>query len=175
MPTLYLVRHAQAATGGVLLGQTNPPLSEVGRRQAYELAQILPVNSAIYTSPLRRALQTAFCLCSSPVILPELTEISYGDWDGLCWEEIEEKWPAIAREKLADWVHVNSPGGEPWGAFEERVLRAVTIVCAGPSPAVIVAHEAVNAVILRELTGVPVQSYRQKHGEIVEVDVPSKC
>jgi broad specificity phosphatase PhoE len=172
MPTLYVVRHALPAVGGVLLGQSDPPLGDTGLQQASELKAAIPVTSPVYCSPLRRALQTAYCICATPIIIPELAEISYGEWDGLSWADIENKWPSVAREKLRDWEQVNSPGGEAWDSFHSRVYHALELIRHGVLPAVLIAHEAVNAILLHELCGTDVKQYTQKHCEIMQVDLP---
>src|SRR5512147_817829 len=100
MPTLYVIRHAEPEIRDVISGQSDPPLSITGRDQA-ELLRV-PVN-IVYSSPLKRARQTAIYLNSCPVILSDLAEISYGAWDGLSWSEIERRWPEIAAAKIADW------------------------------------------------------------------------
>ena len=172
MRTLYVIRHAQPAVGGVLLGQSDPSLSDVGLAQADALAAVLPVHRCVYSSPLKRAVETAIRFRSDPIILPELAEISYGEWDGLPWMEIENKWPSIAARKLEEWQRVESPGGEPWQDFESRVLVALQRIRGGPLPAIVVAHEAVNAVLLQALTGSRAAAFTQKHCEIVCVELP---
>jgi broad specificity phosphatase PhoE len=163
MPALYLIRHGEPEIRGVLSGQTDPVLSSAGHRQAANLRiHVL----AVYSSPLRRARETALYLHPSPIILPELAEISYGLWDGLSWGQIEQKWPEIAKAKLSDWQGVNAPGGEAWESFQNRVNRALEIVRQGPLPAAVVAHEAVNAIIGRCLNDIPINNYKQEYCEI---------
>jgi broad specificity phosphatase PhoE len=174
MPALYVIRHAQPAIGGVLLGQSDPPLSEIGEQQATALAGSVP-DCAVYSSPLRRAIQTAHFLCSTPIILHDLAEITYGEWDGLPWVEIERKWPDIAKKKLNDWERQTSPGGESWDTFHARVSRALHRIANGSLPAAVVAHEAVNAVIGSVLAGSAIQSYKQKHCEILQYDLRSRA
>jgi broad specificity phosphatase PhoE len=173
MSALYVIRHAQPAVSGVLLGQCDPPLSDAGKEQASALAGLLP-HCAVYSSPLLRAIQTAHFLGKTPILLQDLAEITYGEWDGLPWSEIEQKWPDLAQEKLNDWEHGISPRGEPWHAFYERVSRALHRIVDGPLPAAVVAHEAVNAVIGKELAGTAIPSYKQKHCEILTYDIRSR-
>lgn len=151
MPQLYVVRHAEPATRGVLLGQCDPPLSDAGRRQAAELLREANLF-VVYTSPLRRARETAELLARGAEIeiVDDLREITYGDWDGRTWAEIEESDANLARRKLEDWRSVTAPSGEPWESFERRVRRAFERIQRGPRPAAIVAHAAVNQI----LTGV---------------------
>jgi broad specificity phosphatase PhoE len=164
MPTLYVVRHAEPEIRGVLLGHTDPGLSEAGRAQAALLR--LP-EAMLYVSPLRRARETA----PGARVVHDLREISYGDWDGLSWSEIEKRWPGAAAAKLEDWAGVTPPNGEEWSAFENRVATALAVVLAGPSPAVIVAHLGVNAVIASRLAGADPFCFQQQYCEINEYPI----
>jgi len=119
---------------------------------------------------LRRAAETACCLpCSTVVILPELREIGFGEWTGKTWSEIEAQWPALAAAKLKDWQGVTSPDGETWKTFAERIRRAWDRIRRGPSPAAIVAHSGVNAMLAHLATGCPVTQFQQQYGEINEI------
>ncbi len=66
-----------------------PPLSRRGVLQARKMARLLPELEidAIYSSPLRRALETAQILAQGhPVPVetdPDLTEVAFGRWEGL--------------------------------------------------------------------------------------------
>jgi alpha-ribazole phosphatase len=169
MSRIYLLRHGEPETRGVLLGQSNAGLSAAGRTFVAHLQ--LPRYESVYTSPLRRCLETCIHLNLTPTILPELAEITYGEWDGLTWEEIERRWPEIARSKLQDWFGVTPPGGELWSAFEGRVGRALERILSGPQPAIVVGHEAVHAVIAARLTGQPQISFRQRYGELIDIEM----
>ncbi len=167
---IYLVRHAEPEKAGLLLGRTNPPLSEGGRVQACHALRELDAE-IIYSSPLRRALETAARI---PLLRPfeiseELAEISYGAWDGKSWSEIEALDPELARRKLEDWYGVTPPGGEPPEAFRERVAYAVGIIRSGPLPAIVVAHAGVNAEIARQLTGVDPAAFHMNYCEVREI------
>ena len=158
MPALYVIRHAQPEITGLLTGQSDPALSVYG----YEQASVLKgLKGVVYSSPLRRALQTARHIDREPVILSGLAEITYGDWDGLTWSEIERRWPEMARAKIACWQGITPPGGEPWREFSLRVRAALNVVLDGPLPAAIVAHEAVNAIIAAQLGNQRIEEYRQ--------------
>src|SRR5215831_17550928 len=104
MGAVYLIRHARPTVEGVLLGQSDPPLSDTGRDDARVALGKLEV-ATVYSSPLRRALETAsFIRANAPVIvLGDLAEISLGVWDGKSWEEIERSDAAFAAKKSSDW------------------------------------------------------------------------
>jgi len=148
MPRLFLVRHCEPQLTGVLLGQCDPGLSEAGRAQAATLFNDVKF-AAIYSSPLRRALETARIISrSAPLeVIDDLREITYGSWDGRAWADIEAADPDLAARKLRDWPGVTPRGGEPWPIFVARVTLAFERISGGPRPAVIVAHAAVNKVL----------------------------
>ncbi len=127
----YLIRHGMSENHRGFLGSSDPPLVPEGRRQAEALAETL-ANAGIemiVSSRLQRAAETArvlgLRLGIEPATDPRLNEISYGDWDGLTWAEIERRDPAAAQAKLDDWQGVTPPGGEPFEKFRDRVEAAV--------------------------------------------------
>lgn len=163
-----MIRHAEPEIRGVISGKSDPPLSISGRDRAALLRIGVKV---VYSSPLKRARETAIYLNSCPLIVPDLAEISYGAWDGLSWSEIERRWPEMAAAKIDNWEQITPPGGEPWERFRRRVEDCLAGILAGPLPAAIVAHEAVNAVIANRLTGSPVYKYQQQYCEIKKYDL----
>jgi broad specificity phosphatase PhoE len=172
MSALYLIRHACPAVAGVLLGQSDPPLSADGRREAARALGNLEVER-IYSSPLLRATETAALLRSSSeiTVLDGLAEISLGAWDGKSWTEVQSADPELAFQKSLDWFGVSPPDGEPWTAFSNRVIRALGIVRKGPTPAAIVAHLAVNSVIAAEVLGSTPVQFQQSYCEVIELDL----
>ena len=128
MPALYVVRHGEPELRGVMLGRTDPPLSEAGREQMRRLS--LPVWT-VFCSPLRRSLESAELLAAGAEIVTfdNLSEIGLGTWDGKAWAEIEAMDPDLMRRKLKNWTAVTPPGGERWSDFERRVHSALDVVC----------------------------------------------
>ena len=83
---IILIRHGQSTTNelGLLVGRSNPPLTERGRAQARALAAHLVGVREVWASPLERALHTAR-LCApehEPVIKDAFIEVDYGSLDG---------------------------------------------------------------------------------------------
>ena len=117
MTTLLLVRHGETDwnADGRLQGQTDRPLSEVGRRQARRLADELAEEKleAIYSSDLSRARETAEIVGARlglPVLLdPDLREKDWGSWEGLT---------SVERDRV-EFV------GESTEAHQERMLRSL--------------------------------------------------
>lgn len=160
--TLLVVRHGETAANvsGAWQGSTDSPLTERGRLQAEFLAQRLAGEgrsvSAIYTSPLGRARQTAGILASSlatpPVVAdPGLAEFHLGEWEGLSYDALRlEKrlW-----DRMAVDPHFTAPGGESAVAFATRLVTSFrTVASQHPGQTtVIVSHGGAIATALAML------------------------
>jgi probable phosphoglycerate mutase len=79
---LLLVRHALPVRREVVDGPADPELSEAGRRQAQHLAEYLSTERvhAVYSSPLRRARETAAPVAAAQGV-PVLVEDGIAEWD----------------------------------------------------------------------------------------------
>ena len=131
---LVLVRHAESTWNAEhrIQGQQDPPLSQLGRRQAAALGDRFrgrqPV--ALYVSDLGRARQTAEEIAAATGMVAQpvapLREIGLGEWEGRTGAEL-----AVASPELwARWVDNASwdliPGGEGMVAFAHRVRLVLT-------------------------------------------------
>jgi probable phosphoglycerate mutase len=141
MPTtrICLVRHGETEWNaeGRVQGQTDIPLSSVGRAQARATALALASHdfSAIYCSDLMRVRQTAEPAArrlALPVVLDaELRERHYGVFECMLYSEVRVRYPqqyARFRDKDPDF---DFETGESLRAFFERSLAAVTRIAAG--------------------------------------------
>ena len=98
---MCLVSHAQTDWNvqGRFQGQTDIPLNEFGRDQALALQQKLSQENfqAIVASDLRRARETAEILAKPHGMIvqtdPRLRELNFGEWEGLTYAEIQQKYP----------------------------------------------------------------------------------
>jgi broad specificity phosphatase PhoE len=127
--TIVMVRHGETDWNRErrFQGRADQPLNEAGRGQALELAELLrgePV-SAVYTSPLRRARETAEILAVDfglrPQPLDALLEIDVGAWEGLTIDEVRASYPGRADE---DW-RSGWDEGETYDELSRRVLPAL--------------------------------------------------
>mgnify|MGYP001347245172 CR=1 FL=1 len=109
---VYLVRHGETDWNRErrFQGHRDIPLSAAGLIQAERLAQSLKseVFEAIYSSDLRRALQTAEIIAKEhdlPVkTLKKLRERTVGEWEGLSQEEVAARYPDW-RQRIAKGLH----------------------------------------------------------------------
>jgi broad specificity phosphatase PhoE len=127
--TIVLVRHGETDWNREhrFQGHADTPLNEAGRIQAAELASSLGDEglSTVYTSPLRRASETAAVVGARLGLdirpLEALREIDVGAWEGLTIDEVRERYPESAS---ADW-RAGWPGGETYDELSARVLPAL--------------------------------------------------
>lgn len=129
MEKLFLVRHGETVWNSErrYIGRTDLPLSEEGLRQASNLAKRFSAGKveAIFTSPLKRSVQTAEIVGKEiglkAVVVPELIEIDFGDWEGLTYEEIKQKFGDLIDRWLFSPSRVEIPSGERWEMVTKRV------------------------------------------------------
>jgi broad specificity phosphatase PhoE len=137
---LLLVRHGETDANalGLLLGRADPPLSANGRRQAAELAALVPPDARVVASPLRRTQETAAAF-GLPVHIDERwIELDYGALDGLARGDVPvDTW----RRWRADPEFVPA-GGESLAALGRRVRGACAELAerARESNVVVVSH-----------------------------------
>lgn len=160
---VILVRHALAEGDGRFQGQLDVELTDAGRRQLPALVQKLsqfPIR-AVYTSDLARARATAAAVakrfCVSLECRPALREMDFGDWQGLSWNEVEARFPRLARLWLKRFPRQRVPSGESFPSFRNRVARELrAIVGANPGRCVVaVTHAGVIRVLLASALGIP--------------------
>lgn len=171
MGPFYFVRHGETEWNaeGRFCGRTDVPLSDAGRRQARLLALRVkpPCVDALYSSPLRRALETARIIGEvigrEPVVDAHLAELNYGAWEGLTLEEIKGSGPAIYEAWDQDPGSLAPPEGESGVQLIERVMPFLTET-AQKHPGgnvMVVCHKTVCRLLACHIMGLPLREYRQ--------------
>jgi molybdenum cofactor cytidylyltransferase len=169
---VLLVRHARpAGPGGKrFVGHSDLPLAPAGLEQARRLAdRLMKITGgacfdAIYSSDLRRSLQTAEIVaerCGAPVVAESrLRELDVGLWEGMTLDEAAQKHPAEYQRREQDLVGQPCPGGESFEELEKRVIPAflglvTENMAAGHRRILVVGHKGVNRVLLAHFQGSP--------------------
>ena len=156
MPTrILLVRHGQSEwnAAGRWQGQQDPPLTDLGRRQALAAADTIGSIEAVFASDLQRAMETATIIASTIGVLPVLVDAGFrercaGEWEGLTRAEIEAAWPGYL-DAPGD-AHVGFATSTPrrppsWESDEALIERAVAALArvnehVGNGHALVVTH-----------------------------------
>jgi broad specificity phosphatase PhoE/ribonuclease HI len=129
---LLLVRHGatEHTAEQRFSGRIDVPLTAIGVRQVEQVADrmaALADLAFVVTSPLQRARQSADLIADrlglDVRVVDDLTELDFGAWDGLTYDDVVRRWP----EELRAWStgpDASPSGGESLGALTRRVRRA---------------------------------------------------
>ena len=137
--TIYLIRHGEtpltperrfSGSGG-----SNPGLTEKGREQARAVGRELAARQpeVLLVSPMQRTRDTAEEIGNfvevAPIFDEDWIEASFGKWDGLTPDEVEEQFPEEFKAWVSDAWYPQG-GGEPYAAVAERAGIALNKVAA---------------------------------------------
>ena len=132
MATVILARHGETDWNreNRFQGHADPPLNATGRTQSAELAADLagePIDR-VYTSPLRRAAETAAIVAERLGLevesLEPLREIDVGGWSGLTRDEVAVRFP----DEYARWLERSPHGFENGETYEQLAARVVPAI-----------------------------------------------
>ncbi|MHB1340320.1 MAG: histidine phosphatase family protein [Coriobacteriia bacterium] len=175
---IAIIRHPEtiANVEGRFVGRGDSEITQDGREQMIALTALMDQfgPSAVFASPLKRALITAQAItaCGIPVnVLEDLQEIDFGRAEGLTYAEI------TAVGMTVDYLRNGSasngatpadlagpgdgpvaPGGELWSAFEARVARAALAVEGSGPRVAVVTHGGVFRTLLAHWLGLPMDA-----------------
>ena len=162
-------------------GAIDVGLSAVGKAEAGALAAglVAEAPAALYTSPARRALETARRIGSSlglgPIVESKLREIDFGEVDGLRYDEVGAARPGFYGEWLRTPTRVRFPGGECFADLQRRALEALSTVTAQYErrTTVVVTHAGVIRSLLAAWLSLPddaIFRIDQRYGSVNVVD-----
>lgn len=188
---LLLVRHGETDWNrqGRFQGQIDVPLNATGIKQAEQVATFLStvaIDFAISSPMLRPKATAEQILQHHPQValqlLPDLQEISHGTWEGQLEAEVEQRYPGELQRWRETPAEVQMPEGENLQQVWERAIAAWTeiVVTAKSHPAqqklgLVVAHDAINKVILCHVTGLGAEqfwNFKQGNGAVSVIDYP---
>ena len=180
---LILVRHGQTEWNRLrrIQGISNQGLNETGLKQAEALAEALKDKNvaAIYASPTRRTRETAAPMAEAlgiePVLDGRLEERGFGVWEGMDFDDIQERFPDEFTAWKTDPIHYAPEGGENIRELSDRVGEVLAEVRERHpgKAALVVTHVGVIRTALCEALGTPLAEYRRFHvatGSVARVD-----
>jgi probable phosphoglycerate mutase len=138
---IWFIRHGETEYNrvGRLQGQQDIPLNPKGREQANAIGRTLRKRAgveldrleaahAFEASPLgrtRETMQLARAAMGFPpadyALRDDLKELTFGDWEGLTWPEVEARYPERAAERAKDKWTFTPPKGESYAALALRL------------------------------------------------------
>lgn len=154
---IHFIRHAacEETRKGEYVGTKDVALSKEGITELKKLDKEFdyPGTPVVFTSPLRRCLQTCEILYPAikPIVINELRECSFGEWEGRTAESLSsnedfKKW-------LAGDTSIKPPKGESGAEFTRRVCNIFKdivdgLIKTGTTNCVIVTHGGVIMTLL---------------------------
>jgi len=192
---MYLVRHGRTVLNaqGRFRGQEDPSLDRIGREEARRAAHLLveaPLD-AVYSSPLRRARETAGVIASLHGLdvqeVPDLRDLDYGLWSGRTSREAERSDGPLYQLFRSEPEAVTPPGGESVTALAKRVVDSLHIIALrheGGSGAVVTHELPIRLVLARATNGrggalwkfrIPTGSVRRVSVERQHIHLPSRA
>lgn len=179
---LFLVRHGETESNrlGLALGQDDVPLNERGLWQVTRAGLALASEPlvAVYSSPLRRTLDTAKAIADPHGLAVEVEErfieMDIGELDGLTFAEVRERYPDLMEE----WVRGPSgsrpmPGGERLVDVQDRAWSAAQELAArhGEEAVAAVTHNFVILTLLVRALGMALDDFRRLRHAVGAVSV----
>jgi broad specificity phosphatase PhoE len=180
---VVLCRHGEteASAKDRFCGALDVGLSAAGKAEAAQLAASFRSRPglALYTSPARRALETAGPMGESlglrPIVEPQLRELDFGEIDGLRYEDVATQRPELYDEWLRSPTRVRFPGGECYADLQHRTVAAVSALTERHQggAAIVVTHAGAIRALLAAWLSVPdelVFRIDQRNGSVNIVD-----
>jgi len=169
---LLLVRHGAttATEEDRFSGSSGAELSDEGRWQAARIGERLAKLqvTAIYASPLSRALETARIVGArcrlEPIVREALREIGHGHWEGMKRGDVERQFAAEYASWSQDPFTFAPAGGESGVAVLARALPIIRDIVTAHTgqQVVVVSHKATLRLILSSLLGFDARGYRDR-------------
>ena len=171
---IVLVRHGATDWNlqGRCQGSTDRDLSDVGIRQADQIAELLSEQeiNAIYSSSLRRAQQTAERISQPhklPVLIEEdVRELDHGELEGLTFNEIKANYGDFLVRWRSEPAEICVPGGERLADVAERAwngLHQIVQRHADAERILVVSHNFPILGIVCRVSGTHLNEYRTFH------------
>lgn len=184
MPLISLLRHGEPEQPGLLLGRTDPVLSDRGWRQ-FRQQTAAGAWSRIVSSPLRRSREPAEALAKEHGLPYQLdsdwSELDFGRWDGRSPAELRADHATAAQldRFYADESAPAPPEGENWQALNIRVGRAFgSLLATGVDDTVlVVTHAGPMRMALSLACGIPFEqtwAFRIEYGTRITLRVGSE-
>jgi broad specificity phosphatase PhoE len=182
MTHILLVRHGQTAWNRVerFRGHSDVPLNSTGLSQAHAAARRIVSSwhvDAVYTSPLKRAMETAQAVAQRCGLTPQpcdgIIDINYGEWQGLTGEEVGQTYPELYALWLTAPHRVHIPAGETIARVRRRATQAVRdLVAQHPDGTIVlISHQVVCKILVLAMMGLSTARFWHIQQETAAINV----
>jgi probable phosphoglycerate mutase len=160
---VFLIRHGNTEYNEKQLfrGHLNIPLNSAGIEQAEKTGKFLKdiKFDHIYSSPLRRAYETAEIIkkyqSSDVEVLKEegFTDVNFGEWEGKSYDEVKLRYPEFFRQWLEEPYRLVIPGGEMLYDAQNRSWKTLKKIISEGSGQVIaiVTHRMITKLLISKI------------------------
>ncbi len=153
---LFLLRHGPtvASQSGAPLGRADHPVTaEAEALWPRVKEELLTLGiQRVFTSELQRARNHALDLGLPCLVLADLGEQAFGEWEGVPWGQVPNAEAFFASPALA-----TPPGGESFARCASRSLLALQGAMEGEQPTLVLAHGGPLRAILSHFLGLPLE------------------
>jgi len=180
---ILLIRHGETEWNRIhrFQGRSDLPLNPKGRDQARDLAFALRKESltAIYSSPLVRAMETAHLIRVFHPSVPlfeegGLVEMDFGEFEGMEAQRWAVEYPDFRKAWEETPGSVTMPGGENLQGVQRRAIETLERITEFHPPGstlLLCSHNFVNLTILCHVLKVPLDRFRELRQETAALNV----
>jgi 6-phosphofructo-2-kinase / fructose-2,6-biphosphatase 3 len=151
---IWLTRHGQSTFNQECRVGGDPNLTPAGELYAHRLAEWVRERSpdhtakplellVVWTSTLRRSIQTGKYIPAAKVHLRSLDEIDAGIYDGLSYDEIRERYPHEYHMRSRNKLTYRYPRGESYLDLAARLEPVIFELERRRAPLLVIGHQAV--------------------------------
>lgn len=167
---ILLVRHGEVPgiSPPAFRGRIDLMLTSTGLRQAEATRDVIEDAYRVdvaYASPLSRCMRTADIVAEpfgiTAITLPEFTDMDYGAWQGLTYQDVQQDQPELFARWFSTPHLADIPGGETLYQAAQRVAAALRFIMdrhAGET-VLLVGHDSVNRLLLLFLLDLPLSRF----------------
>ena len=181
MTRLIIVRHGRTEWNRVekFRGRADIGLDGVGMKQAETAAKRItgwPI-SAIYSSPMRRALTTAEIIAAPLGLkvqpMSGIIDVDYGKWQGLSTEDVVARDGRLYSQWIESPDKVKFPGGESFTEVRERATSAIDdLIQQHPKETVVlVSHKVICQILILSLLGLDSSHFWQITQDVCAINL----
>lgn len=158
---IWLTRHGQSMYN--MMGRIggDSELSPAGEKYAQSLAAFVKQHAprdqevSIWTSTLRRTIQTSQAITRTPLSWRALDEIDAGVCDGMTYDQIRLEMPDVWSARGTDKFRYRYPRGESYEDVIQRLDPVIIQLERQRAPVLVIAHQAVLRAIYAYLMDLP--------------------